>query len=78
MVFPEAQRPAVAMWLSRTTIGTEFILALSPFFPTRMVLIILGVVFFGFCLFSTWTIFSVLACLIGMVWASDYLPRERL
>lgn len=59
----------VFSWVSKTVIIAEGILALSPFWPYRMVLF-LGIVFMlGISLFTTWRIFSVLLCLIGLLWA---------
>ena len=55
------------VWISRAVILAEGFLALAPLWPFRLVRV-LGVVFMlGISLFTTWRIFSVLFCLIGLL-----------
>lgn len=73
---PELQKTA-ATWISRAVIGVEALLALSPFFPYRFVAVLGSAVFVVISIFSTWRIFSVLACLMGMLLACLLLEKSN-
>jgi hypothetical protein len=73
---PELQKTA-ATWISRSVIGVEAILALSPLFPYRFVVLLGSAVFVVISIFSTWRIFSVLACLTGMLLACLLLEKSN-
>jgi hypothetical protein len=68
-------RDNVMMWLGRLVIIIEGVLALSPLLPVRFVLFLLCVIVAGFCLFSTWTILSVLSSLVGLAVAVVRLEK---
>ena len=68
-VIPFQQAHAFAVVVSCCVIAAEFFLSLAPFLPFALIsryglLILLGVP-----VFSTWRIFSVLSCLIGILLA---------
>jgi hypothetical protein len=74
---PPGARQALTAWVSKMIIVTEAVLALSPFLPYRFVVVTATVVFGGISLFSTWRIFSVLGCLLGMLWACLLLEKNK-
>ena len=67
--FSSGVQQAVLAGLAKVIIGVEFVLALAPLLPFRLLVVILSAASFGIAMFSTWRIFSVLLCLLGMVLA---------
>jgi hypothetical protein len=65
---PEALRE-LATWFSRLVIAGELALALSPLYPYRVTAIGGTLVMTGIVVISTWNLFSVMACLIGLLLA---------
>lgn len=60
---------SLATWFSRIVIVGELTLALSPLYPYRVTAIGGSVVMVGMVVISTWNLFSVMACLIGLLLA---------
>ena len=59
----------IATWFSRVVLAVEAGLVLSPFLPTRWVCWIAPPVMLLIVVVSTWTLFSVMGSLIGMMLA---------
>ncbi len=75
-ISPDVQR-LVLLCFSKVIIGVEFLLALAPFLPYRFVICVLLAASFGIAMFSTWRIFSVLLCLLGILVACLIFDREE-
>ena len=59
----------IARYFSQIAMAAEAFLVLSPVLPSRFVLTAAPAVMSGIVLFNTWRIFSVFACLIGILLA---------
>ena len=80
-VFPAELRPVITMYISRTIIAGELILALSPFLSYRLVAVLAAAVFSIMTLFSTWRIMSVNSSLMGMLlgcWLWEKFERQKM
>jgi hypothetical protein len=74
--FSEAEIRFYFQWISKFVILGEGMLALSPLWPYRFVCFA-GIPFMaGISLFTTWRIFSVLFCLIGLLIAGLQLKKR--
>jgi hypothetical protein len=67
----------LAAWFSRSVIVVELALALNPLAPFRVAAIGGTLLLIGMVLISTLYLFSVMACLIGMLIALLFVPAER-
>lgn len=74
--FPEDQIRLGFWWISKIVIVVEGILAFAPFWPTRFVQITGIALMISISTFTTWRIFSVLSCLIGLLYALRFLRTE--
>ena len=73
----EATVRASFQWIAKLVILGEGILALSPLWPYRFVCLI-GIPFMAtISIFTTWRIFSVLFCLIGVLLAGWVLEKKN-
>lgn len=64
-------------WIAKVMIVSEGILALAPLWPLKFVRVFGIVLMVSMSTFTTWRIFSVLSCLIGLLYALRYLESER-
>ncbi len=64
--------------LAKIIIGVELLLGFAPLLPYRFVLVVMVMASVGISLFSTWRIFSVLLCLLGMLIAGEYLQKKSI
>jgi len=73
--FSEHDLRTYFQWISKAVVVGEGMLALSPILPYRLVVWV-GIPFMaGISLFTTWRIFSVLFCLIGLLIAVGRLKK---
>ncbi len=64
-------------WIAKMIILGEAFLVFAPFLPYRLVCV-LGIPFMlGIALYTTWMIFSVLFCLIGLLIAGLFLQKDN-
>ena len=75
---PENIRQCVMVSLARFVITLEGVLIFTPFLPLKFVFAAMSCILIGFSLFSTWMIFSVLLCLLGLVAAVISIDKLRL
>jgi hypothetical protein len=68
----------VLAYLAKIIIGVELLLGLAPLLPYRFVMAVMVMTSVGISLFSTWRIFSVLLCLLGMLIAGQYLQKKTI
>ncbi len=65
-------------WVSKAVILGEAVLSLAPLLPYRFVCLFGFPFMVGISLFTTWRIFSVLFCLMGLLLAGQKLKNNRL
>jgi hypothetical protein len=65
-------------WISKLIIIGEGFLAFAPIWPFKIVYRLGIGIMFAISLFTTWRIFSVLFCLIGLLYAFRRLDRDNI
>ncbi|MCB9757374.1 MAG: hypothetical protein H6753_02990 [Candidatus Omnitrophica bacterium] len=68
----------ILAYLAKIIIGVELLLGIAPLLPYRFVMAVMVMTSVGISLFSTWRIFSVLLCLLGMLIAGQYLQKKTI
>jgi hypothetical protein len=63
-------------WISKCVVLGEAVLSFSPFLPYRFVCYLAVPFMLGISLFTTWLIFSVLFCLMGLLLAGWQLEKN--